>query len=149
MVKSWDEIKNAIQNLKKVKKTKSKNLNNLSISSLLNIDGEFYIVEDKKIYPDWSEYKLKNILNNKKTYLEVEEDRVSLWERVSQEEELKILDKFKKGKCGIIESGEAEDYKYYTVRCDGKLYSIEDYISEDKREREVYKSRPVGNIKLL
>ena len=149
MVKSWEEIKNAIQNLKKVKKTKSRNIYNLSVGSLLNIDGEYYIVEEKEIYEDWSEYKLKNILNNKKSYMEVEEDRITLWDRVSQNEELNILEKFAKGKCGIIESGNAKDYKYYTVRCDGQLYSIEEYTSGGKKEREVYKSKSVGNVKLL
>ncbi|RUM58760.1 MAG: hypothetical protein DSY60_01020 [Persephonella sp.] len=149
MVKNWEEIKNAIKNLKEVKKTKTKNINNLPVGALLNIDGKYYIVEEKNIYKDWSEYKLKNILNNKKSYLEVEEDRISLWERVSKNEEVDILEKFYKGMCSLIESGDTGEYKYYTIRCDGKLYSIEEYSTGDTKEREVYKSSEVRELKLL
>ena len=149
MVKSWEEIKTAIENLKKVKKTKNKNIYNLSVGSLLNIDSQYYIVESKDIYEDWSEYKLKNILNNKKAYLEVEEDRATLWERVPRNEEIKILENFYKGYCSTIESGQTKEYKYYTVSCNNHLYSIEEYSEGSEKEREVYKAKSVGDIKLL
>ncbi len=150
MVKSWEEIKNAIKNLKDVKKHKTKDIFNLQVSALLKINGNYFIVERKNRYEDWTEYKLKNILNNSKSYLEVEEDRKTLWKRSSRDEEIEILEKFSTGKCNIIETGSTEEYRYYTVKCNGNLYSIEEYTEENgSKEREVYKSEEVRELKLL
>lgn len=150
MVKNWEEIKTAIKNLKEVKKSKNKNIYNLPLNSLLKVNGDYYLIEEKNVYEDWAEYKIRNILNNKKAYLEIEEDRKSLWNRVSQEEEIEVIDKFYKGKCGIIESGDTKEYKYYTIRCNGEIYSLEEYTEENgSKEREVYKSSEVRELKLL
>lgn len=148
-VKSWDEIKNAISNLKKAKKTRTQNLYNLPIGSLLKVDDDYYLVEEKEVYEDWTEYKLKNILNNKKSYLEVEEDRITLWEKADRKEEIDILERFYKGLCSVIESGHTDEYKYYTVKCKNNLYSIEEYSSGSEKEKEVYKAKNVGEVKLL
>ncbi len=150
MVKSWEEVKNAIKNLKDVKKYKINDIFNLPISALLKINGNYFIVERKNRYEDWTEYKLKNILNNSKSYLEIEEDRKTLWKRSSRDEEIEILEKFSTGKCNIIETGSTEEYRYYTVKCNGNLYSIEEYMEEDgSKEKEVYKSEEVRELKLL
>ena len=149
MVKSWEDIKTAIQNLKKVRRAVKKDIYNLPVGSLLRIDGNYYIIGQKEKHSDWTEYKLKNILNNKKSYLEVEEDRFNIWERAPRNEEINVLEKFSKGKCTVLERGSTEEYRYFVVKCDEKIYSIEEYRSEEEIEREVYKSRDVGNVELL
>ncbi len=150
MVKNWEEIKNAIRNLKEVKKYKTKDIYNLPVSSLLKINGNYFIIEKKNPYEDWTEYKLKNILNNSKSYLEVEEERKTLWKRVNREEEIEILENFSRGKCNIVETGNTDEYRYYTVKCNRKLYSIEEYIEDDgTKEREVYIAQEVNELKLL
>ena len=149
MVKSWDELKIAIQNLKKAKRPKSRNIYNLPIGTLLRINGGYYLIEEKTVYEDWTEYKLKELLSNKKSYLDVEEDRYTLWKRLPLNEEINILEKYVKGICQTVESGLGKDYKYYTVKCDGRLYSIEEYETDGKVEREVYKGEEVEELKLL
>ena len=154
MVETWEELENAIQNLKNVRNAKSKNLLNLNKYVLLGIDEKgnphtkFYIVEETDKHSDWAEYKLRNILTNEILYLEIDEGEKLLWKKLPKDESAKIIKEFYNGKRYVIDSGKTKDYKYYTFTLNSRngVFSIETY---EDGETEVYKSIKIDKISVI
>ena len=154
MVENWEELENAIQNLKNVRDAKSKDLLRLRKYTLLGIEEEgkkyttFYIVEETDTHTDWAEYKLKNILTNEIIYLEIDEGEKLLWKKLPKSEAAQIIKEYHSGKFYVIDRGKTKDYEYTTFTLTSRkgLYSIETYKDG---ETEVYKSIKVDKISVI
>jgi hypothetical protein len=147
MALSWENLENAIRNLKEFRKFKGyADYYKIKPKNLLRINGRYYIVDKVRDYGDWMELDLRDILTNKKAYLEIDEDEVSLWHRLDKLEEKNILLKIKNGSCDLLETGNTDEYQYREYLCDGKIYALEIYPDGSN---EIYKYNSVYDKKLI